>query len=45
MFTRFVCALLSFCARKFPEKYQTQELEKFILERTLYASTSSEIMD
>ena len=25
MFAHFVCALLSFCARKFPEKPETRE--------------------
>ena len=45
MFTRFVCALLSFCACKFPAKYETQEPRKFIVERTSYASTSYPIMD
>ena len=45
MFTRFVCALLIFRARKFPGKSETREPGKFIVERTLYASTYSEIMD
>ena len=27
MFAHFVCALLSFCARNFPVKYETQETE------------------
>ena len=31
MFARFVCDLLSFCARKFPEKSETQEPEKIIV--------------
>ena len=33
----FVCALLSFCAREFPEKYETQEPGKIIVECTSYA--------
>ena len=45
MFTRFVYDLLNFRARKFPEKFETREPRKFIVERTLYASTSSAIMD
>ena len=45
MFTHFVCALLSFCAREFPAKPETLEPRKFIVERTSYASTSYEIMD
>ena len=45
MFTRFVCALLSFLALEFTEKYETLEPRKFFVERTSYASTSSAIMD
>ena len=36
MFSRFVCDLLSFRVRKFPEKSETQEPIKIIVERTLY---------
>ena len=36
MFSRFVCALLSFCARKFPAKSETREPGKVIVERTSY---------
>ena len=45
MFTRFVCALLIFRARKFDVKYKTQETGKFIMERNSYASKSSATMD
>ena len=36
MFARFVCDLLSFRARKFPEKSETQEPREIIMECTLY---------
>ena len=39
MFARFVCALLSFCARRFPAKYETQEPGEIIVEFTLYISS------
>ena len=45
MFTHFVCALLSFRVREFPEKSKIREPGKFIVERTSYASTSSAIME
>ena len=36
MFARFVWALLSFHARKFPAKYETREPGKIIVECTSY---------
>ena len=36
MFARFVCALLSFCARDFPAKSETQETRKIVVECTSY---------
>ena len=45
MFTRFVCALLSLCARKFPAKSETQDIMKFIVGCNLYVSKSSAILD
>ena len=36
MFYRFVCALLGFCAREFPEKLENQEPEEIIVECTSY---------
>ena len=36
MFTRFVCALLSFCVRKFPSKSEIQETRKLIVKCTSY---------
>ena len=41
MFARIVCALLSFCARKFPVKSETQEPRKIIAERTYYVKDNS----
>ena len=35
-FAHFVCALLSFCASKFPAKPETQETREMIVECTLY---------
>ena len=32
MFTKFVCALLNFCAHEFPSKYETQQPRKTITE-------------
>ena len=34
MFAKFVCALLSFCARKFKEKSETRGPGKIIVECT-----------
>ena len=36
MFAHFVCALLSFSARKFTAKSKTQEPGEIIVERTSY---------
>ena len=36
MFARFVCALLSFCAREFPEKSEIREPGKIIVECNSY---------
>ena len=36
MFDYFVCALLSFCVRKFDAKLETQEPMKIIVEWTSY---------
>ena len=36
MFACFVCTLLSFCAREFPAKSETQEPGKTIMECTSY---------
>ena len=38
MFARFIFALLSFHARKFPAKSETQEPGEIIVERTSYIS-------
>ena len=40
MFARFVCALLSFCARKFPAKSETREPREIIVEFTSYICVS-----
>ena len=36
IFDHFVYVLLSFCGRKFPDKYKTQETREIIVECTLY---------
>ena len=36
MFDHFVYALLSFCARKFPAKYETREHTEITVECILY---------
>ena len=36
MISRFVCALLIFCAREFPEKSETREPGEVIVECTSY---------
>ena len=36
---RFVCALLSFCAREFPAKSETREPGKIIVECTSYGDS------
>ena len=38
MFSLFFCALMSFRVREFPEKSETQEPSKIIMECTLYAN-------
>ena len=38
MFSRFICALLSFCARNVPAKYETQEPGEIIVELTSYVT-------
>ena len=38
VFSRFFCAKLSFCARKFPAKSETWEPGEIIAERTSYAN-------
>ena len=45
MFAQFVYALLSFCAREFPAKYETGEPGKIIVEWTSYMCMASKIFD
>ena len=45
MFDRFVCALLSFCARKFPAKYEIQEPGENISDCTLYGNNAAPVIE
>ena len=43
MFARLVYAMLSFCARKFPEKFETRVPGEIIMERTSYNTNNIHI--